>query len=170
MLLQVLSTICAASVYVSQLTPFCAGGLYAEGKEYCNAECIDPCANIPQAACLISPVPFYCQARCIPTTPPLADSVMSRCMHQACINFLSAIVHPYATRVSLSLLLSFSPFMIVDFTVVGLPVQVSLVFHIHRPSPLLACMWMPCLISLETLEHIGSKEQRRIVSHQALHF
>ncbi len=80
MLLQVLSTICAASVYVSQLTPFCAGGLYAEGKEYCNAECIDPCANIPQAACLISPVPFYCQARCIPTTPPLADSVMSICM------------------------------------------------------------------------------------------
>ncbi|CAL8466346.1 g5882 [Coccomyxa elongata] len=71
----VLSTICAASIYVEQLTPFCAGGLHAEGKEYCNNECIDPCANIPQAACLISPVPFYCQDTCLSAGVTLVDGV-----------------------------------------------------------------------------------------------
>jgi hypothetical protein len=72
---QVLDTICAASVYVEYLTPFCAGGLYAEGKEYCNAQCIDPCANIPQAACLLSTVDFYCQDTCLSAGVTLVDGV-----------------------------------------------------------------------------------------------
>jgi hypothetical protein len=76
MLLQVLSSICAASVYVEELTPFCAGGLYAEGKDYCNSECIDPCANLNQAACLISPVPSYCQARTAYLTLTLSYKIL----------------------------------------------------------------------------------------------
>lgn len=70
---QVLSTICAAAVYVEYLTPFCAAGLYAEGKDYCNAQCIDPCANIPQAACLVMPVPVYCQDSCLSAGVTLID-------------------------------------------------------------------------------------------------
>ena len=71
----VLSEICAASVFVDELTPFCAGGQYAEGKEYCNAECIDPCKNLNQAACLLSNVAFVCQDRCLSVGVTVVDGV-----------------------------------------------------------------------------------------------